>query len=103
MSVRFQPTFLIRAEYCADAAQAREPYRDRHLEGVARLLASGTALVAGAMADLSASVLVVRADDAQAARALAESDVYWRNGVWTNIEVSEYMAATVADIDPVNE
>lgn len=101
MSVRFQPTFLVRATYCADAATAREPYRARHLAGVRQLLASGGVLIAGALADLSASVLVVRAADAEAARAIAEADVYWQHGVWTSIEVTSYLAATSADVDPV--
>nr|BFE56340.1 YciI-like protein [Dactylosporangium thailandense] len=92
--MRFDPYFLVTAAYVADAAQRREPHRAEHLAGVRRLIEDGTCIVAGALADLSASVLVVRAEDAGAARALAERDPYWRHGVWTSIEVAPFLAAT---------
>ncbi|MFY1653899.1 YciI family protein [Solwaraspora sp. WMMB762] len=92
--MKFEPTYLVTARYAADAAQRRGPHRSAHLDRVATLLADGTALVAGAYADLSASVLIVRAADAAAARAVCEADPYWRHGVWTAIEVAEYLAAT---------
>ncbi|MFI6226522.1 YciI family protein [Micromonospora echinospora] len=92
--MRFEPTYLVTATFAADAATRREPYRAAHLAHVASLLADGTALVAGARADLGASVLVLRAADADAARARCEHDPYWQHGVWTAIEVVEYLAAT---------
>jgi uncharacterized protein len=92
--VNFEPTFLVTAAYAADAATRRGPYRAAHLARVAAMLADGTALVAGAHADLSASVLILRAADAAAARSLVEQDPYWQHGVWTAIEVVEYLAAT---------
>ncbi|MEV6695466.1 YciI family protein [Micromonospora sp. NPDC051196] len=92
--MKFEPTWLVTATFAADAARRREPHRAAHLAYVRQLLADGTALIAGAHADLRASVLVLRAADAAAARALVEHDPYWRNQVWTTIEVVEYLAAT---------
>ncbi|NEE00491.1 YciI family protein [Phytoactinopolyspora halotolerans] len=97
-TVEFEPTFFVRATYVEDAATKREPYRAEHLDNVARMLSDGRLIVAGALADMSASVLVVRAADADAATAMMEQDVYWRTGVWTNIEVSAYNAATEASV-----
>jgi uncharacterized protein YciI len=91
--VRFEPTFLVTATFAADAAVRREPHRQAHLAHVEALLADGTALLAGARADLRASVLVLRAVDATAARALCEQDPYWRHRVWTTIDVVDYLAA----------
>ncbi|MEH1013176.1 YciI family protein [Micromonospora sp. CPCC 206060] len=91
--MRFEPTFLVTATFAADAADRRGPHRQAHLAHVESLLATGTALLAGARADLTASVLVLRAADAGAARALCEQDPYWRHGVWTAIEVVDYLAA----------
>jgi uncharacterized protein YciI len=93
-ALRFEPTYLVTAAFAADAAVRREPHRAAHLARVRALLADGTALVAGARADLTASVLVLRAADAAAARALVEQDPYWRHGVWTAIDVVDYLAAT---------
>ncbi|MFI7437266.1 YciI family protein [Micromonospora haikouensis] len=92
--LRFEPTYLVTAAFAADAAARRAPHRAAHLAHVRALLADGTALVAGARADLTASVLVLRAADATAARALVEQDPYWRHGVWTTLDVADYLAAT---------
>ncbi|MGW0507017.1 YciI family protein [Micromonospora sp. NPDC003241] len=90
----FEPTFLVTATFAADAVRRREPHRAAHLAHVRGLLADGTALLAGARADLSASVLVLRAPDAAAARALVAHDPYWRHRVWTALDVVDYLAAT---------
>ncbi|WP_434739835.1 YciI family protein [Micromonospora sp. SH-82] len=92
--MRFEPTWLVTATFAVDAGRTREPHRAAHLDHVRVLLADGTALVAGARADLGASVLVLRASDAVAARTLVEHDPYWQHRVWTAIEVIEYLAAT---------
>jgi len=65
---------------------------------MADLLAVGSALIVGALADRSASVLVLRADSAEAARAVVERDPYWQHRVWTSIEVAPYLVATANDI-----
>ncbi|WP_422755664.1 YciI family protein [Micromonospora sp. WMMD708] len=96
--LRFVPTYLVTATFAADAALRREPHRAAHLAHMRDLLAHGTALVVGARADLRASVLVLRATDAPAARALLEQDPYWRHGVWTAIDVVDYLAATAPTI-----
>ncbi|WP_431875984.1 YciI family protein [Micromonospora marina] len=90
----FTPSYLITAIFAADAAVRREPYRAAHLAHMRALLVDGTALVAGAHADLGASVLVLRAADESAARAHLEQDPYWRHGVWTAIDVVGYLVAT---------
>ncbi|WP_165949643.1 YciI family protein [Micromonospora sp. KC207] len=92
--LRFESTYLVTAAFAADAAVRREPHRAAHLAHVRALLADGTALVAGARADLTASVLVLRAADPAAARALVEQDPYWRHGLWTTLDVADYLAAT---------
>ncbi|GHJ07138.1 hypothetical protein TPA0907_15050 [Micromonospora humidisoli] len=94
----FVPTYLVTATFAADAALRRDPHRAAHLAHMRDLLADGTALVVGARADLRASVLVLRAADAPAARAHLEQDPYWRHGVWTAIDVVDYLAATAPTI-----
>ncbi|MBO4206834.1 YciI family protein [Micromonospora echinofusca] len=91
--MRFEPTYLVTATFAADAADRRGPHRQAHLTHVEELLRTGVALLAGARADLTASVLVLRAADAGAARVHCEQDPYWRHGVWTAIEVVDYLAA----------
>ncbi|GAB3157449.1 YciI family protein [Micromonospora sonneratiae] len=96
--MNFEPCFLVTAAYAADAATRREPYRAAHLAHMRQLLADGSALIVGALADLSASVLVLPAESAEAARAVIERDPYWQHGVWTSVEVVPYLAATPDNI-----
>lgn len=92
--LRFAPTYLVTATLAADAAVRRKPHRAAHLAHMRALLVDGVALVVGARVDLRASVLVLRAADAPAARAHLEQDPYWRHGVWTAIDVVDFLAAT---------
>ena len=48
-------------------------------------------LEAGAFPDMSSSLLLVRAPDADAARAIARADVYMRNGVWVEVRVRPFV------------
>lgn len=79
--------FLATARFCPDAAVRRAPYRQAHLAHVRSLVDDGTAVIAGAVADLSVSVLVLRVGDERAARAVMVQDPYWRNGIWTSLDV----------------
>lgn len=89
--------FLATARFCRDAAVRRTPHRQAHLAHVRSLVADGTAVIAGAVADLSASVLVLRAEDEQAARAVMEQDPYWEHGIWTSIDVVAYLVVAAQD------
>ena len=82
-----QPCYVVEAVYAPDAAQRREPVRAQHLAAVRDRLADGTLIAAGALDDMSASVLVVATADEQVALDLVHSDVYWRQGVWVDARV----------------
>ena len=79
--------FVVEAAYADDATESRAPYREQHLERVERLMTEGTLLLAGAYDDMSASLLILDVADEKQAREIAESDVYWREGIWTEITV----------------
>ena len=64
---RLESVWLVEATYAPDAAETRGPFRAEHLAGVRERLASGVYVEAGAFADVSASVILVRADSAEAA------------------------------------
>ena len=58
--------WLVEATYAPDAAETRVPFRAEHLAGVRERLESGVYIEAGAFADVSASVILVRAESAEA-------------------------------------
>jgi uncharacterized protein YciI len=75
--------WAIEATYSPDAAQRRAAVRYEHLIRIGQLQAAGTVLLAGAYADMSGSLVVVRAPDEAAALEIVKADVYTRSGVWT--------------------
>jgi len=84
--VKVESVFLVEAQYTPDAAEKRPAVRAQHLANVVRLREAGTIIEAGAYSDeLTSSILLVRADDAAAALAIARQDVYLKSGVWGEI------------------
>lgn len=88
--VAIEPIFLIEATCAPDAAETRAPFRAEHLARLARLRDEGVIVEAGAYADVSASILLVRAADAEAAAQIAQADVYLRNGIWVELRVRPF-------------
>jgi uncharacterized protein YciI len=89
-NVAIEPVFFVEGVLAPDAEELRRPVRARHLERIAALREAGVVLEAGALGDLSASVLIVRAADAEAAREIARQDVYLAAGVWVEIRVRPF-------------
>ncbi|MFF5075874.1 YciI family protein [Actinoplanes sp. NPDC000266] len=69
---------------------ARSERRPEHLEHLAKLQASGALLLAGPLADLSGGIIVLVADDIEAAQALVDQDPYTRHGVTKDRELKEW-------------
>jgi uncharacterized protein len=89
--VALEPVFVIEATYAPDAAETRPAHRPAHLRRVADLRDAGVIIEAGAYPDLSGSLLLVRAVDADAALAIARDDVYLREGVWVEARVRPFV------------
>ncbi|MGV0794044.1 YciI family protein [Mycolicibacterium sp. XJ1819] len=87
MTVLFEKVWLVEASYGADALAKREPFRAVHLARVAALLAAKTAVLASSFEDASGSLMVYRLPDEASVCALVESDVYWKEGVWSAYSV----------------
>jgi len=89
--VEIESIYLVEAQYSADAAQKRPAVRPEHLARVAELRRAGIIIEAGAYSDaLTSSILLVRADDAAAAVAIARADVYAKSGVWNDISARPF-------------
>ncbi len=91
-----EPIWFVEATYAPDAAETRTPFRAEHLAGVLERLDAGIYVEAGAFADVSASVVLVRAESAEAAVDLVSQDVYLRNGVWVEIRARAFGRVTRA-------
>jgi uncharacterized protein len=89
-----EPVWLVEATYAPDAAETRVPFRAEHLARLRDLKRQGIVVEAGAFADVSASIIVVRARDEQAALDLFRDDVYLRNGVWVELRARAFGRVT---------
>jgi len=91
-----EPVWLVEATYAPDAAETRVPYRAEHVAGILERKDAGLYLEAGAFADVSASVILVRADSEAAALELVRDDIYLRNGVWVEVRARAFGRVTRA-------
>jgi uncharacterized protein YciI len=91
--------WFVEATYAPDAAETRTPFRAEHLAGVAARRAAGTYIEAGAFGDVSASIVLVRADSEEAALAIVRDDVYLRNGVWVELRARPFGRVVVPGLD----
>jgi len=81
--VGIEQVFLVEAQYTPEAEAKRPAVRAQHLARIAELRATGTIIEAGAYSDaMTSSILLVHANDAEAALAIAQADVYVEAGVW---------------------
>ena len=96
--IGIEPTFLVEAQYTPQAAERRPSVRSEHLARMAQLRRDGTIIEAGAYSDaMTSSILLVRADDAAAALAIARADVYVAAGVWGDISARPFGRVITTD------
>jgi uncharacterized protein YciI len=89
-----EPVWLVEATYAPDAAETRVPFRAEHIARLRDLKRRGIVVEAGAFADVSASVVILRAIDEQEALALCSDDVYLRNSVWVELRARAFGRVT---------
>lgn len=88
---RFENVWFVEGTYAPDAAETRAPFRAEHVAGLAARIASGEVAYAGSFPDVSASVMIVRAESEAAALDLFRDDVYMRNGVWVELRARPFL------------
>jgi uncharacterized protein YciI len=92
-----ESVWIVQATYAPDAAETRVPLRERHLARIASLTAAGRIVVAGAYTDMSASLLVVRAEDEAAALEMVRQDIYMQHGVWVELRAKPFVRVRLDD------
>ena len=85
------PKYVIWGSYCDNAIEKRAPYRQAHLDGLAAQKESGVLITLGPTKDTTKVLGIYEADDEATVRQLIEGDPYWKNGIWTEYEVKEWI------------
>jgi uncharacterized protein len=87
------PKYVLWGSCCADVVEKRAPYRQAHLDGLAKQKADGVLITLGPTQDLTKVFGIYEADNAAIAQQLVEADPYWQNGIWTEYEIKEWIQA----------
>ena len=85
-----EPVWLVEATYAPDGAETRVPFRAEHIARLRELKRLGIVVEAGAFTDVSATIVIVRAADEEAALDVCRGDVYLRNGVWVELRARPF-------------
>lgn len=72
-----------------DATEKRAPFRAQHLERLAKLFSEGALVIAGAYDDMSGGLLVFDLESEAAVKAVMDSDIYSKNGIWTGYSIKK--------------
>lgn len=85
--------YVLWGRYCDNVLEKRAPFREDHLAGLAAQKESGVLLTLGPTADLTQVFGLYDAADEATVRRLIEDDPYWKNGIWKEYEVKEWIQA----------
>lgn len=80
-------------KYCDDVLEKRKPYRQAHLDGITAQKAAGQVITLGPTQDTTMVFGIYDAENESTVRQLVESDPYWKNGIWTEYDVKEWIQA----------
>ena len=92
-----EPAWFVECTYAPDAAESRVPFRATHLARAASLKRDGVVVEVGAYADVSASVLIIRAKTEAEALEVCRQDVYMQNGVWVELRAKPFGRLRLAE------
>ena len=85
--------FVLWGTYCENALEKRTPFRDEHLSRLKTLQEQGTLITLGPTQASTHVFGIFEAANEQQLRDLLEQDVYWRQGIWTALEVYSWIQA----------
>jgi hypothetical protein len=85
------PKYVLWGSYCEDVLNKRTPYRQAHLDGLAKQKEEGILITVGPTKDTTKVFAIYDAPDEATVRHLVENDPYWLNGIWTEYELKEWI------------
>jgi uncharacterized protein YciI len=85
--------FVLWGTYCPNALERRTPFREEHLEGLRRQKESGVLVTLGPTQNSSHVFGIYDAEDQAQVEALVKNDIYWRQGIWTEVAVYPWIQA----------
>ena len=85
--------FVLWGTYCENALEKREPFRQQHLDRLTQLKDEGTLITLGPTKCARYVFGIFQASDIHDVRSLLKEDIYWKEGIWTSLEVYPWLQA----------
>ena len=87
------PKYIMWGSYCENALEKRTSYRQDHLAGLADQKEKGILITLGPTKDNTQVFGIYEAQTEEEVKELVESDPYWKNQIWTDYQVKEWIQA----------
>jgi uncharacterized protein len=85
--------YVMWGSYCENVIERRAPHREAHLAGLQQQQSDGILITLGPTQDLTKVFGIYAADSEEIVRQLIEADPYWKNGIWTEYSIKEWIQA----------
>jgi uncharacterized protein YciI len=85
--------FVLWGTYCPDALEKRTPFREEHLAGLQRQKDADTLVTLGPTEGSTHVFGIYEADSLAQVEELVKADIYWREGIWTSVEIHPWIQA----------
>ena len=85
--------FVLWGSYCEDALVKRTPFRAEHLERLSKLKEEGILITLGPTKCNNFVFGIFKGENIEDIRNLAKEDIYWREGIWTELKIYSWTQA----------
>lgn len=85
--------FVLWGTYCDEALTRRAPYRQEHLADLQQLKDAGTLVTLGPTEGSTHVFGIFEAENQELVEAIVKGDVYWRHGIWTEVQIYPWIQA----------
>ncbi len=85
--------FVLWGTYCENALEKRAPFREKHLNRLSTLKEKGILITLGPTKCSRYVFGIFEAQSLDKVKQLLEEDVYWKEGIWTALEVYPWTQA----------
>ena len=85
--------FVVFGEYCKDAINKREPFREQHLNRLKSLKDRNVLVTLGPTKCTKYLFGIFNANDENELKDIIEEDIYWKNGIWINYDIYPWIQA----------
>ena len=85
--------FIVFGKYCEDAINKREPFRKEHLNRLSILKDRNILVTLGPTKCTKYLFGIFNAKNENELRKLIEKDIYWQEGIWTSINIYQWIQA----------